>query len=554
VSDRHLRLVSDFNASILARYLENISNDGKITVAAAPYDQVYKTLSHNPGDTVWGSIVWTLVERVIPTFSQAIHFQEVDHARCMEEVDAFADGLISFANHQQHNFVVSWLLPPGYRGYGMLEWRPGLGLANLIAKMNLHLAERLAPLSNTYLLDASRWVSGVSKALSPKMWYAAKVPYANQVFELAAHDLFAALRAVSGKSRRLIILDLDDTLWGGVVGETGWEGIRLGGHDHVGEAYRDFQNALLALCNRGIQLAIVSKNDESVAFEAINQHPEMLLRKQHFAGWRINWQDKVANIEALAQELNVGFSSIVLIDDNPAERERVSRSLPDLLVPEWPADPTAYVNALRAMDCFDTASLTLEDRRRTVMYVAERERRDVKAQFESYDTWLRHLGTTLRVDTVNPSNTERVVQLFNKTNQLNLSTRRLTASEVADWAATPQHSLLAVSASDRFGDMGLVAVLGVEVVGSRGRLVDFILSCRIMGRRVEETMIHLAISEVARLGGIDLQAHYLPTSRNRPTLDVLRSAGLSEVEEHVFLVDCSDGIEKPDQVIVEFVK
>lgn len=554
MNERHLRLVSDFNATVLARYLENNSNDGKITVTVAPYGQVYKAFATNPGDTAWASIVWTLAERVIPTFAQAMNLQEIDHLRCIEEVDAFADGLISFANYQQHNFMVSWLLPPGYRGYGMLEWRSGVGLANLIAKMNLHLAERLAGVSDIYLLDAGHWLYGVSKAVSPKMWYAAKVPYANQVFENAAHEFFAAFRAISGKSRRLIILDLDDTLWGGVVGETGWEGIRLGGHDHVGEAYRDFQGALLALCNRGIQLAIVSKNDESVAFEAINHHPEMLLRKQHFAGWRINWHDKVANIEALARELNVGLTSIVLIDDNPVERERVSRALPALLVPEWPSDPTAYVSALRSMDCYDTAALTLEDRGRTAMYVAERERREVKESFESYDMWLRHLGTRLRVDTVNPSNLGRVAQLFNKTNQLNLSTRQLTAHEIADWAAAPTHSLLAISASDRFGDMGLVAIVGVEAVGRKGELIDFILSCRVMGRKVEETMIHLAISEVARLGGTDLQARYLPTSRNRPTLDVFRGAGLREIEEHVFSIDCSAGTPKPDEVIVEFGK
>jgi FkbH-like protein len=540
-----LTLVSDFNAEPLARYLAN-RPDGAIAVESAPYGQVYQTLAAAPGGE--GGIVWTLPERVLPTFARALEFAEVDAERCLDEVDSFAAAVLDYAARCKHVFVASWTLAPDQRGYGMLDWRGGLGLSHLLARMNLRLADRLAEAGNVYVLDAARWSAAVPRPMAPKMWYAAKVPYANAVFERAAGDIAAAMRALAGRARKLVIVDLDNTLWGGVIGETGWQGIQLGGHDFVGEAFCDFQRMLKGLSQRGVQIAIVSKNDESVALEAIDQHGEMVLRRDSFAGWRINWQDKAENIASLVDELNLGLDSVVFIDDNPAERDRVRSALPQVLVPEWPVDPTAYAAALRALDCFDTAALSHEDRTRTAMYVAERGRRETRKEVGSTDDWLRRLDTTLTVDTVDKSNIARVAQLFNKTNQLNLSTRRLGENEVLDWAGAPNRRLLAVSASDCFGDMGLVGVIGVEADGAEGRLVDFILSCRVMGRKVEQAMVHLAASELGGLGAARLRARYLPTARNRPTVDVFRAVGLDEPQEHLFECDCARPVAKPDTV------
>ena len=336
------------------------------------------------------------------------------------------------------------------------------------------------------------------------------------------------------------------------MGETGWEGIRLGGHDHVGEAFRDFQYELKAMSNRGIQLAIVSKNDEQVALDAIDKHPEMVLRRDDFAGWRINWNDKAENIVSLAGELGLGLASAVFIDDNPAERERTRGAFPDVLVPEWPSDPAMYVSSLRALDCFDSVAISKEDRGRTAMYKAERERRETKAIVTSLDDWLLSLETKLLVSCVSKFNIARVAQLFNKTNQLNLSTRRLSEKEILDWIKMDSRSMLAVSVSDRFGDMGLVGIVGVEANDSKGQLVDFILSCRVMGRKVEETLIHLAMDALKHLGAVSMEAHYLATPRNRPTLDVFRASGLKEISENCFEGDCIQGFTKPATITVEF--
>lgn len=259
----------------------------------------------------WGAAVWTLPERTIQGFATAFNLEDIDHESVLAEVDAFAKSLIAAAGDTTL-FVASWVLPVGFSGYGPLDWRPELGLKNLLARMNLRLAEKLAIASNIYMLDTDSWLAQIAAPLSPKMWYAAKVPFASKVFEKAAGDIISAIVAIKGLSRRLIVLDLDNTLWGGVIGETGWQGIRLGGHDHIGEAYKEFQKELKALSNRGIQLAIVSKNDENVALEALDNHGEMLLKRNDFAGWRINWHDKAANIVSLVEDIGLGLTSVVL--------------------------------------------------------------------------------------------------------------------------------------------------------------------------------------------------------------------------------------------------
>jgi len=541
-------IISDFNAEPLARYLLNV-HDKSLSVETAPFGQVFQSLSDK--STRDGTVVWTLPEKISPTFALAVEFSKIDIDNCLNEVAVFADALLDLSTRSQYVFVASWLMAEDNRGYGMLDWRNGLGLNNLLARMNLHLADLLAEASNIYMLDAAHWSAAKSQSMSPKMWYAAKVPYSNTVYENAAMDITAAIDALAGKSKKLIVVDLDNTLWGGVIGETGWQGIRLGGHDFVGEAFCDFQRNLLALSRRGIQLAIVSKNDEAVALEAIDNHSEMLLRRDDFAGWRINWHDKAENIESLIKELNLGLDSVIFIDDNATERDRVRGAFPQILVPEWPEDPTAYASTLRKLNCFDTPAVSDEDRMRSEMYAAERGRLDTIKSVTSADDWLRQLNIKLTVNNIDQSNLSRVTQLFNKTNQLNLSTRRLSEKEVLEWSSNKNNFLLAVFVSDSFGDMGLVGVIGLKMRGTLGIISDFILSCRAMGRQIEPTMIYLVVNELSRQGVKNIQARYLPTDRNRPTLDIFRSIDFDEQQENLFVFDCEKTFPKPDAIEID---
>lgn len=549
----HCLLISDFNAEILARILCNDDEDqAAIDVLTAPYGQVFQSLSSNTQSQ--SGIVWTLPEKSIPTFARALNFNEIDADKCLNEVEIFAEAVLNFASKSPFVFVISWSLPLGHRGYGMLDWKPDLGLSNLLARMNLHLADRLSAADNIFVLDASRWHASAASFVSPKMWYAAKVPYSNELFMKAASDLRASICALKGRSRKLIILDLDNTLWGGVVGELGWQGIRLGGHDLNGEAFVEFQNELKSLSRRGIQLAIVSKNDESVALEALDLHTEMQLRRDDFSGWRINWADKAKNISELLNELNLGLDSVVFVDDNPAERERVRGAFPQVLVPEWPSDPTLFVSALRALNCFDSPSFSKEDRNRTKMYAAERERRAIVDKVSSKDEWMKRLGTKLIFTKVDKTNIARVTQLFNKTNQLNLSTRRLSEIEILEWLSGCGKSMLAISANDCFGDMGLIGVISYQIEGKHALLVDFILSCRVMGRKIEEAMIYVVLNELTQLGVITLAAVYVPTARNRPTVDVFKEMSPEEKPKNTFNFNCQKIFLKPKNVAIEILE
>ncbi len=536
---QHVRLISDFNIEVLGRYLANMAGIEHLRVSAAPFGQVVQSLA-NPETSEDGTdavVVWTRPESVLSRYRDALHLQPVDHDAVLEEVAGYGRMLRNFATRVRYLFHPTWTLPSGNRGYGMLDYARGIGLSHLLARMNLCLVETIADLPNVFVLNAESWLRhGGARASIPKMWFASKVPFKNVVFQEAARDIAVALNGLAGASRKLVVVDLDHTLWGGVVGETGWKGLRIGGHDHVGEAFVDFQRHLKALANRGVQLGIVSKNDERVALEAIDCHPEMQLRRADFAGWRINWSDKVGNIVDLAQELRLGIDSIVFIDDNPAERGRVREAFGDrVLVPEWPSDPADFSTALLDLRCFDSPRISAEDRTRAGMYAAERERRVAAEQVGSVEAWLATLQIEVRAERLSSTNLVRASQLFNKTNQINLSTRRLSEEQLRKWSDQPNRMVWTFRVSDRYGDSGLTGIISIETENETSRIVDFLMSCRVMGRKVEEAMVYTAVEYVrTQTSAKRIAAQFIPTDRNRPCLDFWWRSGFEEKEKHWF--------------------
>lgn len=527
--------LSDFNLTNLNGYLAQSAGSPAIEPIATPYGQIQQLL-RDPAADCWrerpdGAFVWTRPEAVLPDFARALRHEPVDHDAVLAAVDAYADTLVQLGQRVGTVFHASWTMPPGDRGLGLLDLKPGLGLAGLIMRMNLRLAERLGEATGYFLLNAQNWLQESAQTFAPKSWYLAKFPFSNKVFKEAAADLQAAVAGLCGKARKLIIVDLDDTLWGGLVGEVGWEGLTLGGHDPLGEAFVDFQEALKALTRRGVLLGIVSKNEESVALEAMAMHPEMVLRRDDFAGWRINWQDKAKNVADLVAELNLGLAATVFLDDNPAERSRVAAALPEVRVPDWPRDKTLYRKTLLSLRCFDQPALSREDRDRATLYSVARERKAVMQEAQSLDDWLVSLETKVVASTLNRTDLARAAQLLNKTNQLNLSTRRMSESELWDWANGEGRHLWTIRVSDRFGGLGLTGIISLECDGTQGRIVDFLLSCRVMGRKVEETMTALACRHASALGLQTLQADYLPTAKNKPCLDFWRRSGFDADSE-----------------------
>ncbi|MHC4470413.1 MAG: HAD-IIIC family phosphatase [Planctomycetota bacterium] len=551
--------ISDFNLDNFNAYLTNDEEWPRVQVLPAPFGQVQALLMDGSSEC-WRespefALVWTQPHRVIDSFRRALALESVDHGAVLEEVDEFADTLLAIEDRVRAVFVPCWTLPPHHRGLGLLDLRTDLGIGNLLMRMNLRLAERLDGHPGYHVLDARRWVESSSReAFNPKLWYMAKIAFGNDVFREAVKDCKAALRAVSGKAKKLVIVDLDDTLWGGIVGDLGWENITLGGLDHVGEAFRDFQHGLKALTNRGILLAIVSKNEESVALEAISKHPEMVLRIDDFAGWRINWNDKAMNIADLVDELNLGLDAAVFIDDNPAERGRVREALPEVLVPEWPEDRTHYLKTLVGLRCFDTASLSPEDRERAKMYTTERRRKEARKGIGSVEDWLASLGVTVGVEVLNEANLPRAAQMMNKTNQMNLATRRMTEAELKEWAEADGRRVWTFRVEDRFGDLGVSGLISFEPDGDEGRIVDFLLSCRVFGRQVEETMVAVLMDHARSLGLSVVRAQFTPTKKNKPCLDFWRERSgfvAEDEDEHALSRGANEEYPVPSHVTLE---
>lgn len=526
-------VISDFNTSNFAGYLENDEQLPLVEVLEAPFGQVIPLLT-NFSSPEWSqqpdfAVIWTQPERVIHGFQLLLEHKPVAIEQILDEVDAFADAVLGAAKQTRCVFIPNWMVDPVHRGTGMANFRGENGIRYALMRMNLRLVEKLNAASNVFVLDAHPWVARAgSTAFAPKLWYQAKVPFINAVFQEAVHDIKSALVGFGGGARKLIIVDLDDTLWGGIVGDVGWENLRLGGHDPVGEAFVDFQRELKALTNRGLVLGIVSKNDEGVALAAIKQHPEMLLKLDHFAGWRINWRDKAANIIELAAELNLGLQSVVFIDDNPVERGRVREALPEVYVPEWPETPMLYRQALLSLRSFDTPLLSKEDAARTEAYVSERERTNLKKQAGSLDQWLLGLNIEVSVEPLTSQNLSRATQLLNKTNQMNLSTRRLSEIELQAWASAPGNQFWTFRVADKYGDSGLTGIASFSIDGGKARIADYILSCRVMGRRVEETLLHWVTVQAKECGASEVVAEYQPTAKNKPCLEFFQRSGFSQ--------------------------
>jgi len=533
-SRRQYLVISDFNIEPFADYLRQGENNSSCEVAVGPFGQVMPVLleagSATSNNTYDALILCTQPEAVITGYGALLRYETVPESEIVSEVHQFADSIINAAQKSKHVFVASWLQPNFRRALGVGGMRPG-GSVRMLIKMNLELCDRLSRHSNVYVLNSNSWaVSGGSKVYSPKLWYLAKMPFTLEVFEAAARDFKAAVDAIEGRSRKLIVVDLDDTLWGGVAGEVGWENLRVGGHDPIGEAFSDFQKSLKALTQTGIVLAIASKNEEAVALEAIDRHPEMILRRSDFAAWRINWLDKADNIVDIASGLNLDLSSVVFIDDSAAERSRVRAALPAVAVPDWPQDVFLYASYLTGLPYFDKIAITAEDRQRTSMYIADARRTQTRHSFQSIEEWLQSLQMEVSIEQLSRANLARATQLFNKTNQMNLSTRRLGEEELWKWSMTVGNHFYIFRVSDKFGDYGLAAILGLTSQNGAIHITDYLLSCRVMGRGIEQLMLGFAIDRARSEGVAEINAEYLPTAKNAPCLSFLRNSSGLECE------------------------
>ena len=393
-------------------------------------------------------------------------------------------------------------------------------------------AERISLLT----LDAFARVDGLGAWHEPALWYSSKHevhPRAAVVYGDQVARLLAALRGMSAKC---LVLDLDQTLWGGVIGDDGLDGIRLGQGSAVGEAYLGFQRYCAALAARGVILAVCSKNDEDQARLPFREHPEMILREQDIAVFRANWRDKASNLREIARVLNVGMEALVFADDNPAERALVRRELPEVWVPEMPEDPARYAEVLAGAGYFEGVCVTEDDAQRKEQYRGNAERTRAMEGVTDMESYLVSLDMEMEAGPITEANLQRVVQLINKTNQFNVTTRRYTEEEVRSVMASPRSVTLQVRLRDRFGDNGVVAVVIARSMDGNATVLDtvnvavietWLMSCRVLGRRLEEACLQVLVDALAARGVRRLQGVYRPTAKNGMVRDLYPRLGFA---------------------------
>ena len=415
---------------------------------------------------------------------------------------------------------------------GENEHRLPCSPAALVAAVNHALRERAAEAGVDLLaVDALAAHYGLLALHERSLWHHAKHeihPGAAALWGDHAARLIAAAR---GRSAKCLVLDLDNTLWGGVIGDDGMEGIVLGQGSARGEAFAEFQRYCHGLAARGVVLAVCSKNDPANAREPFEHHPEMLLHASDIACFVANWSDKATNLREIARRLSVGLDALVFVDDNPVERALIRRELPEVHVPELPEDPADFASTIAAAGYFEALGTTAEDRKRGAQYQANAAREELRASATDMEGYLRSLDMVLTMSPVDAMSLARVTQLINKTNQFNLLTRRRSETEVAALARNPNAVALQARLTDRFGDNGIIAVVTACIRGNEACIEDWLMSCRVLGRRVEEACLQVLVKSCAARGVQRLVGEFRPTAKNGLVRDMFSSLGFTQVED-----------------------
>jgi FkbH-like protein len=372
---------------------------------------------------------------------------------------------------------------------------------------------------------------GHARWFDPVRYLQAKAPFAIELSPLVADSLCALLAAHAGKAGRVAVLDLDNTLWGGVIGDDGLDGIKLGQNSPSGEAFVAFQRYLLGLRERGVVLAVCSKNTDAIAREPFRSHPEMLLREAHVAVFQANWEDKATNLRLIAETLNLGLESLVFIDDNPAERARVRQELPLVQTPEMSADPAWYVRDIARSGLFEHMRLNAEDLMRADAYGAEAKRAEIRSRVGNYEEYLASLGMVMDIAPFDEVGRSRIAQLINKSNQFNLTTRRYNEEAVRDMTADPALLCWQVSLRDSFGQHGVVGIIIVRAEGADWVIDTWIQSCRVLSRGVEEAIMNSLFEVAAARGAERVHGLFIETARNGLVVDFYDRMGFERCGE-----------------------
>ena len=452
--------------------------------------------------------------------------------KCVEEL---VNLVKSFTTRSASKLVITNFCTPTYTPYGICETKTEYGLREMVRDLNMKLSYAIRNESSVFIFDFDSFVTkfGEINVLDYRQFLLGDIKISLNYIPYLAEELMAYIKADLGINRKCIVLDLDNTLWGGIVGEDGFEGIELSTKP-PGMAFVEFQRLLLALYQRGIILAINSKNNKDEALRVIKEHPDMILREENFASMRINWNDKISNMKAIAEELNIGLDSMVYFDDDPINREVMSKALPEVMTVDLPKDPSLYAPTLMNINDFNTLSITDEDKKRGQMYSQQRKRIELEKSASNLEDFLSQLGIRINIRRADEFTIPRIAQLILKTNQFNLTTYRYQEEDIRKFAQDKNMLVGCAQTEDKFGDNGITGVFIVKKNTSHleWTIDTFLLSCRVMGRGIEDAIMEFILNEAKKEGIRKVRGQYIPTKKNKPAEEFLPKVGFKKEGEY----------------------
>lgn len=492
-----------------------------LSLTRAPYGQFAQAIF----DSGFGLIPGTLDVVLLALDARAlgIYRPQLNDEAAVAAVDAAISQVVSLRNgiRDRLGAVAAFqTLPlPADPLFGAFDARMPGSPRSMADAFNRRLSEVL--LSGDIIVDLAFAAASVGLARwhDSRAWHGAKLPCALEVVPLYADHVCRVLGAFRGKTRKCLVLDLDNTLWGGVIGDDGLEGIVLGNGSGTGEAFAALQTLALDLRARGIILAVCSKNDEANAILPFRKHNEMVLKEEHIACFVANWTDKAANLRDIAGILNIGTDSLVFLDDNPAERAIVRMELPEVAVPEVGEDPAEFPGLLMRAGYFEALSFSSEDRLRADLYRANADRLKLQSSVTNLTEYLTSLEMTMYVSPFDAPGRPRITQLINKSNQFNLTSRRYSEAQIEAAEKDPKKFTLQVRLVDKFGDNGIISVIIFDKEREKWSCDTWLMSCRVLGRRVEEAVLAVVAKAARAEGATALRGRYIPTKKNDLVID-----------------------------------
>lgn len=436
----------------------------------------------------------------------------------------------TFCNNSNSKLIVCNFNISNFSPYGIFETKVNYGFKDMIYDLNSQLNQFIKNNNSLYVYDFNGFVNqfGENNVFNYREFFFGDVKISIHVIPFLAHDFMGYIKALLGLSRKCIVLDLDNTLWGGIIGEDGFEKIKLGERG-TGKAFYEFQKLLLSFHKRGIILAINSKNNLDDAMQVINTHPYMILREKNFANFHINWSDKVSNMKEIAKELNIGLDSMVYFDDDPVNREFVMQNLPSVLTVDLPKDPTEFSKILMQINDFNLLKITDDDILRGTMYYNEKQRKELQNTTSTLDDFLKQLNIKIEILKPDKYTMPRISQLTLKTNQFNLTTKRYQEEQIKEFAQNGKFLVGCAKVVDKFGDNGITGVFIIFKENEKIWIIDtFLLSCRVMGRNIEDAILSYILQKAKDSGVIKVIGKFIATNKNIPSENFLKEYGFNK--------------------------